>query len=230
MAIRKNIVPQAIELFNSYIIIVLPYILLHKARLLISEDNYDKLNALVNDPAEGWVYLHHLHSNKATKNMAVNLDLEVCETAITKLLQVIYNDIPRSYMTTTDFVTFHISIPKHTKGVRAKITNIPFGKIHPSGGGRIGFIVRTDTDAKRASMEVLADVIWVDGIILKPGDPLPTGPSQCNIRFTSTSALFSHPFPTEEIGNRFACFLHYANLTDDSKSGPISSILICIIA
>ncbi len=230
MATRKNIVPQAIELFNSYVIVVLPYILLNKARLLITEDNYEKLDALVNDPDEGWAYLHHLHSNKATKNMAVNLNLVISETSITKLLQMIYNDIPRSYMTSTDFITFHISVPKLTRGVRPKITNIPFGKIHPIGGGRVGFIVRTDTEAKRASMETLADVIWVEGIILKPSDPLPIGLSQCNIKFTSTSALFNHQFPVEEIGNRFACFLHYANLTDDSKSGPVSNILICIIA
>ena len=230
MTSKNSIVPGNIEPFNAYIGPVLPYMVTNATRLGISSGNIGTLTHLVTDPLIGWNALHALHADKATKNTPGNLDLVKCEVAITHLLQAIFNDMPRSAMTSTDYVTFHISIPNHTKGSRASITNIPYGKIYPMGGGRIGFIVRTDTDAKRAAMDPLADVIWVDGIILKPGDPLPTGPSQCNIIFTSTTALFNHTFADVEIGNRFACFLHYANLTDDKKSGPVSDMLICVIA
>ncbi len=230
MTESRSIVPQAIEPFNTYIGVVLPYMVLNATRLTISTGNMGSLTHLVTDPLIGWNALHTTHANPATKNTPGNLDLVKCEVAITHLLQAIFNDMPRSAMTSTDYVTFHISVPNHTKGSRASITNIPFGKIYPIGGGKIGFIVRTDTDAKRASMDPLADVIRVDGIILAPGDALPIGPSQCNLIFTSTTALFDHTFADTEIGNRFACFLHYANLTDDKKSGPVSDMLICVIA
>ena len=223
-------VPNNIEPFNAYIGVVFPYIVANATRLGISTANVGALTHQVTDPITGWNALHTTHANKATKNTPDNLNLVKSEVTITHQLQAIYNDIPRSAMTSADYVTFHIAVPNHTKSSRASITNIPFGKIYPIGGGKIGFIVRTDTDAKRAKMDPLADVIWVDGIILKPGDPLPTGPSQCNIIFTSTTALFNHTFADVEIGNRFACFLHYANLTNDSKSGPVSDMLICVIA
>lgn len=229
MTSKNSIVPGNIEPFNAYIGIVLPYMVINATRLVISTGNIASLTHMVNDPLTGWNSLHTLHANKATKNTPGNLDLVKCEVTITRLLQAIFNDMPRSAMTSTDYVTFHISIPNHTKGSRASITNIPFGKIYSAGGGKVEFIVRTDTDAKRASMDPLADVIWVDGIILQPGDDLPKNPADCNLIFTSKSALFSHSFDIAQAGNRFACFLHYANLTDDSKSGPISSLLVCII-
>ncbi|MEI6823119.1 MAG: hypothetical protein WCL51_14405 [Bacteroidota bacterium] len=229
MTNRGNIVPGGIEPFNTYVGVVLPYMVINATRLTISTGNMGSLTHLITDPLIGWNALHTTHANKATKTTPGNLDLVKCEVNITKLLQSIFNDIPRSAMTSTDYVTFHISIPNHTKGSRASITNIPFGKIYSAGGGKVEFIVRTDTDAKRASMDPLADVIWVDGIILEPGDALPVHPADCNLIFTSKSALFSHSFDIAQAGNRFACFLHYANLTDDSKSGPISSLLVCII-
>ena len=230
MSENRSIVPRPIEPFNAYIGIVLPYMVTNATRLVISTGNIASLTHMVTDPLIGWNALHTLHANAATKNTPGNLDLVKCEVTITRLLQLIFNDMPRSAMTSTDYVTFHISIPTHTKGSRAAITNIPYGKIYSVGGGKIGFIVRTDTDAKRASMDPLADVIWVDGIILAPGEDLPTGPADCNLIFTSKSALFSHAFDPARAGNRFACFLHYANLTDDSKSGPVSDMLICFIA
>ena len=226
---QKRIFPKAIDAFNTFILMVFLYLKTNATRLQIKPTSITTLQTLINDPATGWSYYFGLHSNPVTRTKTINEDLGKSETSITIFLRSIYADIPRSVMITDDYNALNIAEPTHTKGSRAAITNTPYGVVYSVGGGKLCFIVRTKTDAKRASMDPLADVIWVDAIILKPGDPMPKSPADCTITFTSRSALFSHTFDLTEKGNTFVCFLHYANLTDDSKSGPVSEPISCII-
>ena len=226
---KGSVVPEKIEDVNAYQIVAAPYLKLNETRLTINPADIATLNLIISDPVNGWTFLHAQHSNPLTKTEPGNKDLLKCKKALTKQFQYIFRNIPRNVMITADFVTLNIAEPDFNKSRRSAITNSPFAKIIALAGAILKFIVRTDTDAKRASMEPLADVIRVMGIILKPGDALPTDPSECNITFTSTKAIFKHNFSIADAGNRFACFVQYVNTTDESKNGPVSAMLVCVI-
>ncbi len=228
---RRNVVPHAIEPFHAYITTVLAYITdpIVKVRLMISNANLAALTLLVTDPATGWNILHNKHSAKSTRTADVNTDLANSEITITHLLESMYRDIPRSAMLTADYSTLNIAKVSTAKPKRAKIINIPFAKMFSKGGAIVSFITRPTHDAGKAHMDPLADQIEVVGIILKPGDPMPTDITQCNIKFSSKHAIFTHEFTLSDAGNRFACFLRYANTSDDKKSGGYSSVIVCVI-
>jgi len=226
---KSSVVPNGNENFNNYLILVYFYIKDNLVRLGIITEDFETLTAYLNDPEKGWIFFHKQHSNPATKTAPLIADMKVCKKAITQLLQKIYRNISRSVMTNTDYQTFNIAVPDTHKTPRAAITNRPFVNIIALGGAILKFIVRTATDAKRASMDPLADEIRVMGIILKPGDALPTDPSQCTITFTSTRAIFKHNFSMADSGNRFACYVQYVNTSDESKNGPVSAMLVCVI-
>ena len=229
MAKRRNIVPYKFVDFNVYITLVLPYIITNAARLLINQANIVVLQTLIEQPDNGWNDLYALHSTGTTQTKPVNNKIKACQFSITKMLQIIYNDILRSIMTTEDYMVLNITIPKGIRTKRGLITSMPTAFLNSIGGGIIKFKVRWDTDTGRASMAPLADAIRVMGMILKPGDALPTDPQQCTITFTSKRAVFNHIFSLKEAGNRFVCFLQYVNQSDESKNGPVSVLHTCII-
>ncbi len=224
-----NIVPKAIEPFNAYILLVLQYLTDNATRLIVSAGNITTLTFKVTDPATGWNHWHTLHSGAVTRTGPVNTYLHNSEGTITHQLQDIYNDIPRSVMTPDDYLTLHIAIPSDHRPRRTAITNIPFGKVYSVGGAIVNFIVRTDTHAKRAAMDPLADAVEIRGVLLGVDEALPTDPFKCDLVFTSKSALFSHAFTPANAGKKFACFLRFINLTDESKDGGWSGVITCII-
>jgi hypothetical protein len=230
-AVRRNVVPQAIEPFNKYITDVFAYLndSVVKARLRVSTANLDALAILMNDPTTGWIALHALHSASRTRTADVNTDLANCEITITHLLESMYRDMPRSAMLTADYSTLHIAKLSDTKPKRTKITNIPFAKMFSKGGAIVSFLTRPAHDSGRAHMDPLADQIEVRGVILKDGDPMPASPDDCNIIFVSKSAIFTHNFTVPDAGKRFACFLRYVNTTDEKKSGGFCSVIVCVI-
>ena len=230
MAKRRNIIPGGYPEFNAYITLVLPYIIANAARLLIQQANIDVLQTLIEKPDKGWNVLYAQHAVKTSKTMDINNDLEAMQFAITKMLQLIYNDILRSKMITQDFIVLNITKKKQTKKRRGKIKYSPIVFMTSSGGAVIKFKVNWTAAPGRASMAPLADAIRVVGMILKPGDALPTKPQKCNITFTSRKALFDHTFDLSEAGNMFVCFVQYVNECDESKNGTITGLKRCIIA
>ncbi len=229
-AMRRNVVPQAIEPFNAYIIAVYAYLQANQVRLGVTDANMKVLSILINDSVTGWIQLHTLHSSTSTRTGDVNTDLANSESIITHLLESIYHDIPRSVMITADYSTLHIAKLSNTKSARAKIENIPFAKMYSTGGAIIRWITRPLHSAGKAHIDPLADELQVEGILLNAADALPTDISQCNIHFSSKHAIFSHTFSPSDAGKRFACFVRYANTSDDKKSGGWSGIIICIVA
>ncbi len=229
---KKNdpVVPKKIEELNKYQIIAAPYIKLNKLRLQVAANDITDLDKIINDPIDGWVVWHAKHADPNLKSEPGNASLVKCQKILTQKFQYIYRNIPRNVMITDDFITLNIAEPTDHRTKRGPIVSTPFGKTTPLGGGVLKYEVRTSAEAKTAKMDDLANVIRVMGVILKPGDDLPTDPSQCTVTFTSTKAIFKHTFPGQEVGNRFACYLQYVNTTDESKNGQRSELLICVIA
>ncbi len=231
LAMRRKVIPKAIEPFDAYITIVLAYLTVpaNKTRLAVSNANLGALTTLVTDPDTGWVVLHTLHSAKSTRTADVNTDLANSEITITHLLESVFRDIPRSAMLTADYSTLNIAKLSTTKPKRTAITNIPYAKMYSTGGAIVTFLTRPAHEAGKSHMDPLADGIEIVGILLKDGDPMPTSTADCNISFFSKSAIFTHNFEMVDAGKRFACFARYVNSSDDKKSGGFSSVIVCVI-
>ena len=225
----KHIVPSAIDPSNTSILLVFGYLTANASRLLITSGNITALTGLVTDGATGWTHWFNLHASASTRTGPNTANMHAKEDAITKKLQSIYGDLPRSLMTEDDYANLHIAPPVTHRAKRTAITNIPYGKVYSVGGAITKFIVRTDTHAKRAAMDPLADGVEVRGMLLAADGNLPTDPSRCDITFISKEALISHAFTPADAGKRFACFLRFINLTDESKDGGWSGVISCII-
>ena len=230
MAKKTPVIPTTIDGFNKYLIVVFIYIKTNMVRLMVSSADFATLTEMINDPATGWTYLYTMHSDVATQTKPINAKLKKSKLTISQFLRYLYRNFPRNVMIVEDYQTFNIAELNSHHSRRAKITTTPYGNISSKSGGVVDFAVRDNTEVQNAAMEPLADAIRVYGVILNPGDALPTNVSQCNLSIISKKAKFSYQCPTEEAGNRFACYLQYVNLSDDSKSGPLSGLMICIIA
>jgi hypothetical protein len=185
------------------------------------------LGDLVNLPL-GWKALYLKWSNPATKSKPGTHDLHDNETAISKLLENIYRDMPRSIMTNTDYETLNIAkLGPH--GERAKITNIPFEHSY-SRGQTIYWIVRTEDIAGRAHMDPLADALEIKGILVAADAPLPVNPDVCNVGFNATTAHPNRHFDVSDAGKKFCYFMRYVNLTDASKNGDWCACGFCIVS
>jgi len=225
--IRKNVVPQAVGNFNTYIITVLAYLILNATRLTVSATNMTALGSLVNSTT-GWKALFLAYSNPNTKTPTGTHDLHDNETAITQLLQDIYRDIPRSVMTNSDYDTLNIAkLLPH--GDRPAISNIPFEHSY-SRGQKVYWIARTEDTAGRAHMDPLADILEVKGILIEPGAALPSDPDICTDTFTSTSAHFNKTFNVSDAGKKYAYFMRYVNQTDATKNGSWCACGFCIVS
>ncbi len=227
---RRNIIPHGIDEFNTYILLVLTYLTDNATRLLITTANITDLNGLVTNATTGWTHWFNLHASPSTRTSPNTANLHASEFAITVKLHLIYGDLPHSLMTADDYENLHIAPPVTKRPKRTAITNIPFGKVFSVGGAIAKFIVRTDTHAKRAALDVLCDAVEVRGMLLAADGVLPTDPSKCDIVFSSKQALFTHAFTPADAGKRFACFLRFVNLTDEKKDGGWSGVITCIIA
>jgi hypothetical protein len=225
----KTVVPTSINAFNTYVLLVLLYLTDNASRLLIAPIYITDLNGFVTDATTGWTHWFNLHASPSTNNGPNTTNLHVSETKITKHLQLIYGDIPRSLMNADDYANLHIAPPVTSRPKRTAIINIPFGKVYSIGGAIVHFIVRTDTHAHRAAMDPLADAIEVSGMLIAADAPLPTDNSKCDLHFMSKEALFNHAFTPADAGKRFVCFLRYVNLTDETKDGGWSGVISTII-
>ena len=224
-----HVVPIAIEPFNAYAEASFIYLTDNQERLLVSEGNMTGLSELMINVDTGWRHWHTLHASEVTRTGPVNTHLRASETAITHKFQDIFADFPRSVLTIEDYAALHIAPPVTHRAKRGQIVNIPFAKVYSVGGAKASFIVRTDSHAKRAAMDPLADAVQVKAMLLAPDEANPIDPSKCNLDFSSTAALFSHAFTPADAGKKLACFFRFINLTDENLDGGWSGCITCII-
>ena len=230
LATRVKVVPQAIEPFNTYVLAVLVYLSANQVRLHISVPDLEAFSDMVTHAVTGWTPLHTKHSAPGGKTTVVNHDLKDKEAEITHFLEVIYREIPRRVMTNDDYLTLHVAKPVIHRASRTPIFNVPFSIMYSPRGHKVHFICRVEEADGKASMDPLADELEVRGVLLNIGDPEPTDPMACPLVFTSTKAIFNHPFSAPDAGKKFCCFIRFKNDTDDSKSGSFSDLLRCLIS
>ncbi|MEI6122473.1 MAG: hypothetical protein WCQ95_02480 [Bacteroidota bacterium] len=161
-----QVFPKSIEGKHTYIQKAVPYIVLNKARLLVSTANADELDGLYGDVATAHTYLN-IYSiwvdDASGRTLAVDTEFKTLQNKIIKVLMKIYADIPRSVWTDTDRVTFNrkTGLPVTRTVPTVQITANVFVRTTLLGDGQIKIKCYTTSDGTRASLAPNADGVEV---------------------------------------------------------------------
>ena len=84
--------------FNMYVTVAVPYIILNRARLLVSEFNQTLLGATLRD----WNDTYPLSQDINTRTKTATDNKNAARVALTEALRSTYGDIPQSALTNED--------------------------------------------------------------------------------------------------------------------------------
>lgn len=116
-----------------------------------------------------WNTQYGLYTNKATRTSAVTSQKNNLRKAFTAFASPLLTAMSvHPALTAADRLAFNLPEPDRTPTARGKINDIPVLKLSPLGGGSIKGMVRTSSDASRASRHPLADLIEVRYALLPP--------------------------------------------------------------
>ena len=102
---------------------------------------------------------------------------------------------------------------------RGQITDIPYIKVKPVGGGDIEVRARTDEDKTMASMHELADAVECRWLLVPKGEMPPEDPDGCPKQQVSPKARFTISCGVKNAGDSFYGFFRWVNLTNPAHNG-----------
>jgi hypothetical protein len=194
---------------------------------------------LTSDELDDWIAwrdsgipLRKLYTNKNTRTKTVIDDMNAHMKGFSGFAELLLNRMAgSSALTNDDRNVLNIKERDKTATRRGKIDDKPIVGMTVIGGGQMKVRVRTTTDASRASMHDLADLIECRYVILTenpspPGPvPPPSGlqipqPADAPNQALSKKALFEIDFGTTNIGKYVVAFYRWTNITNPANNGP----------
>jgi hypothetical protein len=120
--------------FNDDLVIEVPYLNTNQTRLGISTPNLSILNTLFTNPSVplnqlGWKEIWLLHSAKSTRTPDVNTELHIRRHQMEVHLRLMFGDIPKSVLTTTDRSTLRLPLRDATPTKIQVVQHAPNGDI-----------------------------------------------------------------------------------------------------
>jgi hypothetical protein len=109
---------------------------------------------------------------------------------------------------------------------RTAITETPFAGLDAQAGSRIDVTARTQSDASRASMLPMADVVEVRYFV---GTAAPATVDECNQTEISTKAKFPISLPPAQAGKKIFAFVRWRNNSEPEKSGPFGDMIVTTV-
>ena len=208
--------------FNDYLSIVVPYLVTEAARLGVSAGNIATLTA----DHITWTALYPDSQNPNKATATITSDKNDLRGSLEDTLRDIYEDIPNSVLTSDDRSTLNLPERDTVPTPRAKINDIPFAGVTPTGGGIIKNRVRKTSDASRASRHELADGVEVKYRI---GGTQPATAAECENSLVSKKAMFNLDADQANATKRIYLFYRWVNLSDQSKNGPWSNLVQTVV-
>lgn len=227
----QGIFPPKDADFNDYFGIVYAYLTdpANLARFLISASNMAQLSTY----KMSWdtLYPQSQNTNTATKTIIDNKN--ILRADIEELLRDIYDDTPKSALTTGDRNT--LNLHERTAGSpRPAITTKPNVILNSQNGFRIMVENRVIADSTRPSKHADCDVVEYKYKVAEvasgtpapptPGSPSPTpGPATSWIGpLLSGKARYTILLANTDGGKLITITTRWKNTVDDTKSGPWS--------
>jgi hypothetical protein len=132
-----------------------------------------------------------------------------------------------SQVTLADKNTLLLPAVKRTRKPRLPIETAPNTSMSPMEGGTILVSNRVDKSEKRDKMHPDADALEM---VFKIGGTPPTTPLECSGNFMSSKAKFIFQGGMENDGKKLFAYTRWVNLTDPSKTGPWSTLVMATIS
>jgi len=130
-------------------------------------------------------------------------------------------------ITEDDYAAFNIKKRDTKPTARPQILTEPYPKLKPMGGGKVKVVVRVEDDESRPSMQPDANSIQVKYTI---GTTPPANEEEAEIARSYKRATRIFSLGQANAGQWMYAFFRWQNETDESKSGPWSTIVETVIA
>ena len=215
--------------FNDYFGIAAPYLNTNAGRLVISPGNLALLATLSGQ----WAMLYPASQSTNTATKSIIDDKIILRDDIEELLRDIYDDIPKSVLTTGDRNTLNLHEAKPASA-RPAITTKPNVILNSQNGFRVLVENRVIADSTRPSKHADCDVVEYKYKVAEvasgtpapptPGSPSPTpGPATSWIGpLLSGKARYTILLANTDGGKLITITTRWKNTVDDTKSGPWS--------
>ena len=175
-----------------------------------------------------WNAAYALWGNVATRTKPVTANKNNAKQAFIDVVQPLVNFIAgRLDLLEEDFAAFNIKKRDTEPTARPAITTTPFPMLSPIGGGKVRVTVRRDEDEDRASMQPDADSILMRDTI---GTTPPASEEEAELQMSYKRAIRIFALGQANAGLRMYAFFRWQNETDETKSGPWSTVVQTVIA
>lgn len=203
--------------FNMYVTVAVPYIILNRARLLVSEFNQTLLGATLRD----WNDTYPLSQDINTRTKTATDNKDAARVAITEALRSTYGDIPQSALTNEDRNTLRLEA-RNTARTPSPVPNTrPVGQVNTS--NRLEHVISfTDDGGAHARPKgVRGCQIWC-----KVGEPV-VNLDELSYLGTDTSSPFIQRYGVDKAGKTIHYWLRWENTR--GEVGPWSNVVTATV-
>jgi hypothetical protein len=180
-----------------------------------------------------WVMLYPLYTNRNTRTASVVDDVNGHIDAFAKFTRPLLNRISGSaFLNHKDLNVLNITPREKSISRRGKIDDKPMVAFSVIGGGQMKVQVRTTTEAARARMHPLSDLIECRYFIRESNSAGPAtmlNPAQAPSFLISKKAMFEIDFGTDNLGKYLVAFFRWLNTTKPANNGPWTLPVIGLI-
>jgi hypothetical protein len=129
-------------------------------------------------------------------------------------------------ITLADRNTLNLKERDTVSTARPAITTAPTVKAKAAAGATINFECRVESDSSRTSRHPDSDAAEVRYIV---GTTPPANPAACTRSHISAKARFTLELDIADAGKKLYAFVRWVNLSDASKNGPWSAMVVVTI-
>ncbi len=225
MATSKDWVPKKNALFFNFQDILVAAAVLNALAWNIPGAAILALQALQTPYVTAWNKIKNKKTRSGSDVEAHDLAREAYEAAI--------REFAKTYLMFNDVITNQqrsdMGVPNENKerAARPKITTSPFAEVNAEDGSVMHIKCRVEADSTRSSRHPDADGME---IIYEVGKTPPASIKECINVVVSKKATIRISIDPDQAGNKMFFYVRWVNLSDDSKSGPLSKLYQSVIS
>lgn len=223
-----TIIPRKDSLFNSYINNTADYLAAGGP-----PTNGTRLGLVVAEVAgwgtfrTNWNTQFGLYTNLNTRTKTItNTKNQIKKDFITFATPLLERMATSAAITLADRNTLNLKVRDTVPSARTAITTAPTVKGKSMEGANVSLECRVVSDSTRTSRHPDADAVEVRYNV---GTTAPANPAACTRSHTNKKSRFTIETDIADAGKKFYAFVRWVNLSDASKNGPWSVLVVVTV-
>ena len=215
--------------FNDYVAIAIPHLLTNAAHFNLSPETL----VILTDLKQAWDLKYPLSQNPDLVTKSITDEKTALRATIEARLRAIYDDLPKSVLTTADRNTLNIPARDTTPTARPAISTTPVTSIKAKEGRKIEVTCHPEGDSNRPSRHKDSDAIeyrYTLALAAPAKDPNSSSADSNSCPVTSapvpgisTKARFIIELAEGDAGKVITVQCRWKNITDNAKSSSWSN-------